>query len=135
MTKNIVFDSYAIIAHFRKEKGHETVSELLSDIAVTDKVGLISVVNVGEIYYMLHRKFGQKAAEQSLDVMQTLPLEIVDADFELTLAAAHLKAKYKMSYADAFAAALTQKKKGTLVTGDTEFKALEGEVNFKVKFI
>ena len=37
--------------------------------------------------------------------------------------------------ADAFAAALTQKRKATLVTGDREFKVLEGEKSFKVKFI
>jgi hypothetical protein len=40
-----------------------------------------------------------------------------------------------MSYADAFAAALTQKKKATLITGDKEFRTMEGEPNFKVKFL
>jgi len=33
-----------------------------------------------------------------------------------------------MSYADAFAAALAKMKKAQLVTGDKEFKALEGEI-------
>ena len=59
----------------------------------------------------------------------------MDADMNLSLAAAKLKAKYKMSYADAFAATLTIAKKGTLITGDKEFKHLHGETNFKVEFI
>ena len=34
----------------------------------------------------------------------------------------------KMSYADAFAAALAKVKKADLVTGDNEFKPLDGEI-------
>jgi len=33
-----------------------------------------------------------------------------------------------MSYADAFAAALTKIKKADLITGDNEFKPLDGEI-------
>ena len=40
-----------------------------------------------------------------------------------------------MSYADSFAAALTISKRGTLITGDKEFKHLIGETHFKVEFI
>ncbi len=36
------------------------------------------------------------------------------------LAAAKLKAKYSISFADVFAAALTIKRKSTLMTGDDE---------------
>ena len=133
--KNVVFDSYALIAHFKKEKGHEIVSELLTEIALGEKIGFISLINVGEIYYMLHRKVNLKAAEHSLAIIQEMNLEIAPVDFDLTIAAARIKANHKMSYADAFAAALTQKKKATLITGDKEFKALEGLINFKLKFI
>ena len=135
MTKNIVFDSYALIAHFRKEKGHETVSELLSQIVTGERYGIVSVINVGEVYYMISRKHGKSAAEQSLHVINTMPLEIVEADYLQTISAAKIKTSHKMSYADAFAAAITISKKATLITGDKEFKTLEGEANFKVKFI
>ena len=84
---------------------------------------------------MLHRKIGIKEAEHSLAVVYEMNIEIAPVDLELTIAAAKLKAKYKMSYADAFAAALTIAKKGTLITGDKEFKHLVGETHFKVEFI
>ncbi len=130
---NLVFDSYAMIAHFKKEKGHEQVSELLSEISAGDKAGFISLINLGEIYYILHRTYGQKHADQSVKIVQQMPLEIVGIDLNLTINAAKYKAVHRLSYADAFAAALTKSKRGLLVTGDKEFKSLEGEI--KVKFI
>jgi predicted nucleic acid-binding protein len=45
--------------------------------------------------------------------------------------AADFQARYRMSLADAFAAALAKEKKAELVTGDPEFKALEGEVKIR----
>jgi predicted nucleic acid-binding protein len=42
--------------------------------------------------------------------------------------AADFKARFKLSLADAFAAALAKENKAELVTGDTEFKPLEGEI-------
>jgi predicted nucleic acid-binding protein len=54
---------------------------------------------------------------------------------DFTLAAAKLKAKYPISFADAFAAALTIKGKATLITSDDEFEALIREANFKVRYL
>ncbi|MCI0750804.1 MAG: type II toxin-antitoxin system VapC family toxin [Flammeovirgaceae bacterium] len=135
MTKNVVFDSYALIAHFKNEPGASLISDLFTDLLIGEKNGFISVINVGEVYYMLSRKAGIENAEKSIEIIRTLPIKIVDADFEITYAAAQLKARHKFSYADSFAAALTIIKKGTLVTGDKEFKNLSKEKGFKVHFI
>ena len=135
MTKKIIFDSYALIAVFEEEKGHEKVTQLLSEIAEEKHEGFLSAVNLGEIYYMLSRKRGKERAEIALHSVFQMPIEIVDADVSLAYEAAKIKAKCKMSYADAFAAALTILKKGTLITGDKEFKHLVGEAHFKVEFI
>ena len=135
MTKNIIFDSFALIAHFRKESGSEQISNLLSEIAIGEKEGFISVINIGEIYYMLYRKAGEEIAEKSLRIIKTLPLKIVDADFTATYQASRLKSKFRISFADAFAASLTMEKRGTLVTGDPEFKNLQKVKDFKVHFI
>ena len=42
--------------------------------------------------------------------------------------AADLKARFRMSLADAFTAALAKEKKAELVTADPEFKPLEKEI-------
>ncbi|HZG74186.1 MAG TPA: PIN domain-containing protein [Chondromyces sp.] len=72
---------------------------------------------------------------QSLRCLIEIPASIADADLKLTLKAAALKAKYALSYADAFAAALTILKKATLITGDAEFGNLKNETGFKVKYL
>ncbi len=84
---------------------------------------------------MLHRKAGRDNAEKSLRIIKTLPLIIVNADFDTTYLASQLKSNFRISYADAFAASLTIEKKGTLITGDPEFKILRKEKDFKVHFI
>ena len=52
----------------------------------------------------------------------------VSEDLQLVQQAAIYKASHKMSYADCFAAALAKLHKAELVTGDTEFEAVEEEI-------
>ena len=74
----------------------------------------------------IRRRQGQPGVEKIVEFGRNIPLEIVAVDLaELT---ASYKAAYKMSLADAFAAALAREKKAVLVTGDPEFKAVEGEL-------
>jgi predicted nucleic acid-binding protein len=133
--KKVVFDSYALIAFFRQEDGYQLVRELLVKMANDESEGFITTVNIGEVYYMISRKSNQKNAEIAIDALLKFPLHIVEADLKLSLEAAKLKAKYSLSYADAFAAALTINRKAILITGDAEFNNLVNEPGFKVKYI
>jgi len=49
-------------------------------------------------------------------------------DLELARRAARFKSRNRMSYADCFAAALAKTRRAELVTGDPEFKQVEGEI-------
>ena len=60
--------------------------------------------------------------------LPTLPIEFHAADHGLAELAADYKARFKISLADAFAAALAKDRKAELVTGDPEFEALEKEI-------
>jgi ribonuclease VapC len=132
---HFVLDSYALLAFFRNEEGAEKVEQILND-AVADKHQLyMTCINAGEVYYMSSRKDGVAKAEIAWKAMRQFPILIIDADLEFTLAAAKLKAKYSISYADAFAAVHTIKRKATLITGDNEFNALKNEAGFKVKYL
>jgi ribonuclease VapC len=130
-----VMDSYALLAFFRDEAGADTVEKLLNEAAEDKHELYITSVNAGEVYYMSCRKDSISKANQVWDAMKKFPLHFVIADMELSLAAAKIKANQKLSYADAFAAALTIQKKATLVTGDEEFESIVGEPGFKVKYI
>jgi predicted nucleic acid-binding protein len=60
--------------------------------------------------------------------LRDLRIQFEDANWELTQEAARFKSRNKMSYADAFAAALAKTKRADLITGDNEFKPLDGEI-------
>lgn len=132
---NFVMDSYAMLAFFRNETGGDKVEQLLNDASADKHELFMTCVNAGEVYYMSVRKDGLAKAEIAWKALLQFPIHIIDADLEFSLAAAKIKAKHSISYADAFAAALTINKKAILITGDTEFKLLLKEPNFKVKFL
>jgi predicted nucleic acid-binding protein len=133
--KKIVFDTHALITFFRKETKYEMIKNLLVKVANNELESFMCSVNVGELYYMMIRKGNTGMANDAVAALKLFPIHFTDADFTHCLEAAALKAKYKLSYADAFAAALAIKKDAELITGDPEFKALISEKNFKLKFI
>lgn len=85
----------------------------------------MTVINLGEVFYKVAHEVDRDAATNALDDILKMPVRLVEADLELTLAAAKLKAVYPMSYADCFAGALAQQLDAAIVTGDPEFERLE----------
>ena len=130
-----VLDSYALLAFFRDESGADAVEKLLNEAAEDKHELYLTSVNAGEVYYMSCRKDSVSKANQVWEAMKKFPLHFVIPDMDFSLIAAKIKANHKLSYADAFAAALTIQKKATLITGDNEFESLVGETGFKVKYI
>ena len=123
-----ILDTYSLIAYFEGEAGKDTMVEIFRSARDSGKPLLLSVVNWGEVYYITLRETNQQGADKVAQLISTLPIQIVDADLALAKQAAEFKASKKMSYADCFAAALAKLKKAELVTGDKEFKQVEGEV-------
>jgi predicted nucleic acid-binding protein len=126
-----VLDAFALLAYLRGEPGAERVRDLLLRARSGEARLYLCLVNYGEVLYISERQGGRPAAEEAIRIIDHLPLETVLADRDLTFAAAHLKARYPISYADAFAAALAQKLSATLVTGDPEFRKVEAVVEIE----
>lgn len=123
-----ILDAFALLAFFRDEPGAQLVEDIILD-AQDGKVELsISVVNLGEVFYSISRSDSLEKAGMYIKQIQSMPIEIVDADWELTRQASLYKTKGNISYADCFAAALAKLRNGELVTGDREFKSLAGEI-------
>jgi predicted nucleic acid-binding protein len=125
-----VLDSWALIAFFEDEPAAEEVEKLLVKAEAGTHKLLLSVVNWGEIYYSTMRKVSREAAEQKAREIAGLAIELVPVEIDLQLVrqAAIYKATKKLSYADAFAAALAKIRNAELVTGDPEFKEIETEI-------
>lgn len=127
--KTIVLDSWAIMAFLEDEPAAERVADLIADAAEQGTPILMSVINVGEVWYSTARKRSPRDADRALRWLNEMGIEIVDADMKLTQIAATYKAKGGISYADTFAAALAKQQKATLITGDQEFKQLDTEIS------
>jgi ribonuclease VapC len=69
------------------------------------------------------RQAGFDHAAADMKALRSL-IETVPTDEAVTEAAASLKFRYKLGYADSFAAALALRTKATLVTADPEFAKL-----------
>ena len=123
-----VLDSFSLIAYLEGEEGAERMVEVFRTARDSGRDLLLSVINWGEVYYITLREAGRERAEQAAHIISTLPIQVVPVDLELTKATAEFKANKKMSYADCFAAALAKVRRAELVTGDGDFKMVEGEV-------
>jgi ribonuclease VapC len=123
-----VLDAYALMAFFEDEPGADLVRGLLLKAEESDLKLLMSVVNLGEVWYSIARATSPDTADQYIQEINGMAIDIVDADWPLTHQAAVFKANGKLAYGDCFAAALAKNRKAELITGDTEFKALEGEI-------
>lgn len=123
-----VLDAHALLSYLEKEKGYEIVVAELAQAARQRENMLMTAVNFGEVYYIVLREYGEFKAVEIETLIRTLPLDIISVDSELAKEAARFKASRKMSYADCFAAALTKMNGGRLITGDNEFRNVEGEI-------
>lgn len=122
---NYVVDSYALMAYLGDEVGAEQVKALLRQAQGDDAIIYLSLINLGEVAYIIERRYGSERLQEVLAILAQLPITTIEASFELVLAAAHVKAQHAVSYADTFAIALAQEKGAPVVTGDPEFKKVE----------
>lgn len=79
----------------------------------------MSWINVGEVLYIISRKEGPERAQGVVDDLRTRVTLDVPTPARV-LAAARIKAEYRMAYADAFAVTTSEGHGATLYTGDPE---------------
>ena len=123
-----VLDSWALLCYLEQEPGYEKTIELFEKAVESSKPLLMCIVNWGEVYYQVARRFGDTKAQEIEKLIQTLPITLIEANKELTHEAARIKAIKRIAYADCFAVALARLRKAELYTGDPEFRAVEKDV-------
>ncbi len=119
-----VIDSWALMEWIQGQPGATRVAKILEHASSGGVELLISMINVGEVYYLLAKRLGPEHAEDFLDHFPALPMRSVVPDAAGIIDAAKLKGIYPISYADSFAAALAIRERAPLITGDPEFKRL-----------
>lgn len=121
--KDYVLDANAVLRYLDPVNtiGGDNVQELFLQAQRGHARLSMSVVNLGEVLYVLVRKIGEQRALHYIRVLQHA-VTVLDADLSRTIQAATLKHRYKLGYADSFAAALALALKATLVSADPAFE-------------
>ena len=136
-TRNkIVLDSFALIGYLENEMFSDRIEKILRQAREGKSQIYLHAIHLGEVYYITIREQGQDLADLAYARIRAFPLTYIEViDEELLRKAATLKAKYSISYADAFAAAMAVIKTAFLLTGDPEFKALERKENLSIEWL
>jgi predicted nucleic acid-binding protein len=122
---SVVVDAWAALALLRGERPAYLVVRRFLRRAFAGNVRLLmSLINLGEVYYRMHRIVGEMQAAEGLRRLRALPIEIVPTRESLVMEAARLKASHPISYADAFAVATARVARASVLTGDPEILAL-----------
>jgi predicted nucleic acid-binding protein len=125
----LVLDAWALLAFIQgEEPAASRVMQLIGQ-AEQKRVQLVmSWINLGEVYYNIGRRKGLDEAMETLNEILLLPIGLYDVKKRDILAAAENKMNFTISYADAFAIALTQSLNATIVTGDPEIIGLDDAI-------
>ena len=133
---SFVFDSYALIGYLENESFSDRIQDILTQAKNRGMPLFIHAIHIGEVYYITLREQGKSLADLAYSRIKALPIKTIDRiDEELLLTAAGLKAKYPISYADSFAAALSMIKNCTFLTGDPEFRSLEKQGIISIEWL
>lgn len=124
-----MLDANAILDYVQDGPGAGTIERLLRDALRNNAALMISVINLGEVFYCLRSSKGERKARQLIDDLVLLPLQVLPVDLFQALKAGELKAIHRIPYVDGIAAALSVRHNATLVTGDRDFRKLGRRVS------
>ena len=124
MSRVHVLDANAILDFFESGAGSDRVQQLMNTALRENNPLLMSVVNWGEIFYILWQRRGEECARQTMAGFSRLPVQTVPVEIEQVSKAAEIKALHKIPYVDCIAAALAELSQAILVTSDRDFEKL-----------
>lgn len=128
MKRKRLLDTYAILAWLQGEPCAGQVEEALEEGRSGTSELLVTLVNLGELYYTLRSRLTSIEVRNLLDQIIQTPVTIVPVDDDLVWEAAEIKAKNPLSCADCFAVAAAKRAGASIITGDPEFRRIEGFV-------
>jgi len=127
--EKIILDSYALLCFLKDETGSDKVEKKIRAAVSGTCHLMMSLINLGEVFYILYREMGEEfAIKQEAEIFR-LPIEFIETDWSLIREAAMIKAKYSIAFADCFTAAIAFRKEASILTGDPEFKKLEEKLD------
>ncbi len=124
-----VLDTSAILAYIEDEDGADIIEDLLIKAEQNDATIFVAFVSLTEVMYITLQEKDEATAQARVDLIKSLSLTVEESSEPLNYRAARLKAKNRISLADAYIAALCQEQDGLLVRKDPEFDNLSSTIS------
>ena len=121
--KRYVLDTSALLTFTDSEDGVEVIDALLSQAQKGELELLVSFASWMGVYYIYLQEQGREHAQLWISKLKRLPLVRVDSDEIAGQIAGELKASHRMSFADAWIAALPKRHGAILVHKNPEFES------------
>ena len=121
----LVIDSWPLVATVLRGGNADSLTNVVKAASQDEVRLLMSEMNLGEIFYLVAKKKGYPAAEDTLLAIEDMLIEIVPVAHGDVLRAAHLKARHPISYADCFCANPAIDHQAPILTGDPDFLHLQ----------
>lgn len=127
--KMFILDSYALLCLFDKKRKSEkeAVIKRLEDAEKGRLKLYMSKINEAEVFYKLYKYLGSPIATGFREDLKRgiFPLNVVSVNDRRAEEASVIKAKYSVSYADAFCIELAKDMNLPVITGDPEFESVK----------
>jgi predicted nucleic acid-binding protein len=130
-----VLDANAIVALLKNEEGADVVDNILVQAAAGTCYACMNKYNLLEVYYGFYREDGEAFADEQVRAIHESPIAIIDMlSDDVFRQAGRIKAKYKLSLADAVVLGQGLAGGAVIVTSDHhEFETVEK--NEKITFL
>jgi predicted nucleic acid-binding protein len=120
-------DTSAILAYVRGEEGDDLVEEVLRDAEDgSSSEIMVPFLAMMEVECILRRSLAIDTVERNLGAISAWPISVVESNEPWRRMAAIVKARGKISLADAWVASLALLLDAELVHKDPEFDAVDG---------
>jgi toxin FitB len=117
----VLIDSWTWIEYWKGGKAKKKAAEYIE----SEQDALVSTLNLLEIYTWFTRYYSENTAKEQTDKVESRCYAI-PVEKEVAIAAAKLKIKYKLGIADSVVLATAKQFNAKVVTGDPDFKKIDG---------
>jgi predicted nucleic acid-binding protein len=123
--KSYVLDTSALLTLFKDEAGAQEVEEILETCGDGRSKAYLPFMSLMEFEYLTLRTRSRAATDGALRMVQAWPVERVESSLEWSRKAAWVKARARLSTADAWNAGLALMLGAELIHKDPEFDQVQ----------
>ncbi|WP_406608394.1 type II toxin-antitoxin system VapC family toxin [Candidatus Infernicultor aquiphilus] len=123
-----ILDTSALLTFIEDEEGSEYIENLLIRAEKGDVAIYVAFISLTEVFYITAKGKDESEALKRVKLIQSLAVRVEESNENLNVRAGAIKAKNRISIADAYIAALCQEHNGILVHKDPEFEKISPTV-------